>query len=123
MMKMKKRGFTLIELILVVAIVGLLSSMAVPRFLTTLNNARENADATHAQGIINAFYYAAMKYDGDVTKVKSDDFHGEAGLINIIKLESATERPPEGKWGVYWDTTTGIITVYKHGVDVPILVK
>ena len=36
---MKKSGFTLIELIFVIVIIGLLASVAVPKFLTTKKNA------------------------------------------------------------------------------------
>ena len=38
----RRRGFTLIELIVVMAIVGLLVSIAAPRYFTSLERAREN---------------------------------------------------------------------------------
>lgn len=40
---MRRRGFTLIELLVVMAIVALLASLAAPRYLASLERARETA--------------------------------------------------------------------------------
>ena len=43
-MKNNKNGFTLIELIIVMVILGIMASVAVPRYLDSISNAEESAE-------------------------------------------------------------------------------
>lgn len=49
-----KKGFTLIELIVVIAILGIIAMIAVPRFAAMRVDSMVNADAQTARSIINA---------------------------------------------------------------------
>ena len=56
---MKKRGFTLIELVMVIVILGILAAMVLPRFIDLTTKARESA----AKGALGAVRAAiAIKY-------------------------------------------------------------
>jgi len=54
--ELKRKGFTLIELVVVVAILGVIIAIAVPQVLKNVNKARRSADIQNARHIAYAFY-------------------------------------------------------------------
>src|SRR5580698_5424861 len=61
MIRLKQKGFTLIELMIVVAIIGILAAIAIPRFAQMLEKSKEGA----TKGNIGAMKSAAEIYYGN----------------------------------------------------------
>ena len=65
MMKSKKSGFTLIELMIVVAIIGILAAIAIPKFAELIRKSGEGA----AKGNLGAIRSSLSIYYGDMEGV------------------------------------------------------
>jgi prepilin-type N-terminal cleavage/methylation domain-containing protein len=65
--KKNKKGFTLMEMLIVVAIIAILVAIAIPVFSTQLNSAKEQVDAANlrsAESMAVADYYLSGDTDG-----------------------------------------------------------
>ncbi len=60
-MKNNKKGFTLIELMIVVAIIGILAAIAIPKFADLINKSKEGA----TKGALSSVRSALQVYYGD----------------------------------------------------------
>ena len=106
-----KRGFTLIELMIVVAIIGILAAIAIPKFADLIRKSNEGATKGNLGSIRSALsiYYGdqegmypntptALTSGGDymasIPSAKTPNYHSDA---NTFLLNTSTN--DQGGWG------------------------
>ena len=102
-----KKGFTLIELIMVTIILGILAAFAVPRMLGTVQSAEEAAEA----GVITALRKAVEDY-ADEKFISEGRYQYPTNPFDLVEVDSYNGH--ELPWGTLmdgdWDTRNGDIT-------------
>ena len=87
-MNMKKSGFTLVEIMIVVLIIGLLAAIAVPNFVKARKNAQRNSCIANLRQIEGAVEEA--KTEGNATPT-ADDIYGPEKEIKVAPTCPSTK--------------------------------
>jgi type IV pilus assembly protein PilA len=113
----KKKGFTLVELIIVIAIIAILIALAIPKFGTVIENSNQKADAATAKNI--ATIVAQGIADGTITTTGDEEV---TSSTDVGKKLDGTITPKSKNAGstktfTYRIGSTGNIVVYYTGTS------
>ena len=104
MKKANNNGFTLVELVIVVAILGVLSAITIYAYVSFVEKARLRADEVHAQNIKNALsIYIYESNDTNVSRLLAVG----TGPTDVDKVITALQGVIDGKYGPYLEDIGG----------------
>ena len=112
-MKKNKKGFTLVEIMIVVAIIGLLAAIGIPSFQKARQSSREKACINNLRQIESAKEQWAMemnKVDGDILVAAEVGAYIKGGLVACTTCPSSGAVVP----GAVGEATKASCTIAGH---------
>ncbi len=104
-MKKNNKGFSLVELIIVIAIMAVLIGVLAPQYLKYVNNSKISTDATNAQEVATAVNVAIA--DGT-------DCFPAGYTFSSVCAAAGVDVPVSklgGTWGITGDNTNGVTEI------------
>ena len=92
-MKRKNKGFSMVELIIVIAIMAVLAAALAPQLIKYVRKSRRTRDIDSANEICKAYERAAVPMS-DVADDGDDDSDGDGILTSVFRYDTNFNDPP-----------------------------
>lgn len=120
--EMNNKGFSLVELIIVIAIMAVLIGVLAPQYLKYVNNSKVSTDITNAESIATAVNVAVA--DNDTTNLRITSATAFSGGDTVYSDTQRVITAPDCKvsggasWVVTFDTANGVTGITLNSVAI-----
>ena len=106
MKKNNKKGFTIVELVIVIAVIGILSAILIPTFIGLTNNAKEVKLQADLNGAWKEFRVENPTVEIEQNEIifATADINDDNATVTIYMFDQANA---ENKWSAVAQETTG----------------
>ena len=105
--RLDMKGFTLAEIMIVVAIIGLLSAITIPNFIRSREQAIENTCLSNIRQLQGALDTAVLIDNASVANLSESD-------IETVVVPDYLKRMPDCQVGIYSTDADGIVSCSVH---------